>query len=328
MRLSKIPQSSLSFSRLGLGSLTVSQAQSYRPPEALPPLFQAAYDAGITWLDTAQQYENYQQLAPGLAAVPEMQVVSKTYAASKEEAKAAIEEARQQLNRDVIEVFMLHEQESKGTLNGHLEAFEALVEAREQGLIHAVGVSTHAKAVVDALRLAREGDPSDWPIDPLYQEAQILFALCNPTGIGLLDASAEAMAAALKAAHDAGLFIMGMKLYAGGHLLARRDDALRYALAADFVDVWCVGMKSLDEITINSQAFLGQPRDPEAWERSAKVPRQLKISDWCIGCGACLPHCKSKALWLENGTLKHDPSLCTLCSYCAHACRDFAIKII
>ena len=56
-----------------------------------------------------------------------------------------------QLDMDVLDIFLLHEQESRLTLRGHREALEYYLNEREKGRIRAVGVSTHNIEVVRAI---------------------------------------------------------------------------------------------------------------------------------------------------------------------------------
>lgn len=109
-----------------------------------------ALENGINFIDTAQYYQNYEVIREGIAlyrersgaAAEEPVICSKTYAWNRELAQAAVDEARSALNRDVIDIFMLHEQESMDTLRGHAEALEYLYECRDRGIIRAVGIST------------------------------------------------------------------------------------------------------------------------------------------------------------------------------------------
>ena len=133
-------------SRIAMGSLTVSGMQAALPTEEAARVLAYAFDCGINFIDTAQYYANYDIIREALRICksPEDVVVStKTYAYSKELAVLAVEEARRELDRDVIDIFMLHEQESYDTMRGHREAYEYLLECRACGIIRAVGASTH-----------------------------------------------------------------------------------------------------------------------------------------------------------------------------------------
>jgi hypothetical protein len=169
------------------------------------------------------------------------------------------------MDLDVIDLFLLHEQESTLTLDGHREAFAYFHEQKEKGLIRAIGISTHAVEPVQALTQARQGHADalwrDLDIG-LYREADVIHPLLNWRGLGLIDGTAEEMVLATRAAADAGLGLYGMKMLGGGHFLHEFDTALAFALAQDQMAAYAVGMQSEAEIDMNIALFSGLAVDP------------------------------------------------------------------
>ena len=164
--MSELPKRNLTkrlppITRLAVGSLTVGPLQANLPVERAGEVLSYAFDRGINFLDTAQYYRNYEHIRAGLRKCrhPEdVMISSKTYAYDRAGALEAVDEARRALDRDVIDLFMLHEQESIHTLRGHREALDTLFALREKGVIRAVGISTHHVAAVEGvLQLAEEG---------------------------------------------------------------------------------------------------------------------------------------------------------------------------
>ncbi len=173
----------------------------------------------------------------------------------------------------------------------------------------------------------RSDSSDDFSIPAIYREADFVFALLNQTGIGLLDGSWQEMEQAARAAERSGLGVLGMKLFAGGHLLSQRAQAVKAALSLDFVTSWSVGMGSQAEIDVNLDWFCGREPDQNSLELTASKPRRLVIEYWCAGCGNCVARCRSQALYLRGGRAEVDHSKCILCSYCAASCPYYAIKI-
>ncbi len=337
-------------SRLAIGSLTVSGMQAALPKDKAARVLAYAFDCGINFIDTAQYYANYDLIRAALdiCKTPEEVVVStKTYAYSKETAEAAVEEARRALDRDVIDIFMLHEQESYDTLRGHREAYDYLLECRERGIIRAVGASTHHVALVKGLlRLLDEGVPVD-VCHPLY----------NKAGIGIADGSADEMGAALETAHARGIGIFGMKALGGGHLCGSAEDALRFVLEKPYIDAVAVGMQSADEVDANLRFLTEGKFSAEDKVRLEGKHRTLHVEEYCEGCGACVKRCGEGALRLEEvsataadtpndltsdfareaGIIVEtvyqkyravpDDSKCVRCGYCTKVCPVFALKI-
>ena len=313
-----------------------------------------AFDSGINMTDTAQYYENYDIIRAGLKKCrhPENVLVStKTYAYSRALAVEAVEEARRELDRDVIDIFMLHEQESYDTLRGHMEALEYLLECREKGIVRAVGASTHHVSLVRGIMKLRERDGITLDVcHPLY----------NKEGIGIADGTERDMAEAVSKLHGMGVGIYAMKALGGGHLSGSAEDALGYVLSKDYIDSVAVGMQSREEVDANINFLLcGSFSAADKVKLSAKH-RSLHVEDYCEGCGSCVRRCASGALTLvpaddadgnnssageaftdeflaESGIAsgekvqkmraKPDDTKCVRCGYCTKVCPVFALKI-
>jgi len=326
-------RSGIAVSRLCLGTLTISPAQAALSVEAGAELISYACSQGITFLDTAELYGNYEMIRLALKRCTNRPVIcSKSYAYDRSSAQLSLENARRALDLDVIDLFLLHEQESLMTLNGHEAAFAYYLEARDRGLIRATGISTHAVEPVKALAGAVANDDALWTEQGVspgpWREADVIHPLLNMSGIGLLDGSAADMEEAVRRAHQAEIGIYGMKMLGGGHLLSRFQEAVDYVLGLDCADAYAVGMQSQDEIDVNIALFENRPVDPAKLASAHSRTRRLLISDWCTGCGACVDRCRSGALTIQDGMAVCDESKCTLCGYCATVCRDFVIKVI
>lgn len=335
-------------SRIAMGSLTVSPMQAALPFDEAADVTAYAFDNGINFIDTAQYYENYDIIKAALKRCkdPDGVVIStKTYAYSRSLAVEAVEEARRALDRDVIDIFMLHEQESYATLEGHMPALEYLLECREKGVIRAVGASTHHVALVRGLiRLKNEGYPID-VCHPLY----------NMAGIGIADGGEADMAAAAAELHSMGTGIFGMKALGGGHLSLKAEEAIGFVLSKPFIDAVAVGMQSREEVDANLRLLTEGAFSPEDRTALSSKHRSLHVEDYCEGCGACVRRCGEGALHLEevadgtdtpeydfsaefareNGISVEkkklravpDDKKCVRCGYCTKVCPVFALKI-
>jgi len=341
-------------SKIAVGSLTVSPMQANLPLDEAAAVLAYAFDRGLNFIDTAQYYENYHLIRAALkrCRTPEAVMVStKTYAWNRTLAEEAVEEARRALDRDVIDVFMLHEQESYDTLRGHWEALEYLFECREKGVIRAIGASTHHCALVKGLiRLKLNGFDPD-VCHPLY----------NMAGIGIADGGEADMASALRDAHAMGIGIFAMKALGGGHLCTSAEEALRFVLDQPFIDAAAVGMQSFEEVDANIALLTDGHFSDEQRARLRHKHRTLHVEDYCEGCGACVRRCGEGALRLipadacadeesghdfsadfldaagisagtakENGTKMRaaaDDEKCVRCGYCTKVCPVFALKV-
>ncbi len=332
MERRKLGNSGIEVSRLCYGTLSFCAAQAGLSPEQGGDLLLYAMSRGITFFDTADSYGTYPHIRHAVRHASTLPVIcSKTYAYDRAGAQAAVDRARRETGLDVIDLFLLHEQETTLTLHGHRDAFSYLLECKEKGWIRAIGISTHAIEPVRALTQAVEGQTDglwvDLDIGP-YRYADVVHPLLNVAGIGLLDGSAAAMVQAVRHAHRAGIGVFGMKMLGGGNLLSRFDEAVEFALGLDCVHSYAVGMQSLDEIEMDIALFEGREVPPSAMAAAKARRRRLLIEDWCTGCGACVERCADGAIQLVDGRAQPIPERCLLCGYCASVCRDFAIKVV
>ena len=322
--------------RLALGSLTLSPLQAGSDVERASDTIAYAFSKGINFIDTAEYYENYHIIRRSFEKIKgsdDIVLSTKTYAYDRATAEASVEKARRETGRDVIDIFMLHEQESYDTLRGHMEALEYFFECREKGIIRAVGASMHHVAAVKGVtRLVKNGVPLD-VIHPIY----------NKNGIGIADGTLGEMADAVAEAHSLGIGVFGMKALAGGHLCSSAEEAFDFVLDSGFVDAVAVGMQSETEVDANIEYFTRRSFSGEAKKRLLEKKRRLHVEEYCEGCGMCVERCPVGALSLvanppsevSSGefvrTFTHhaecDNDRCVLCGYCSKVCPMFALKV-
>lgn len=321
MALPKAKIGPLEVTRLCIGSLTVSPMQANLPLERASQVLAYAFDRGIGFCDTAQYYENYDIIGAALKKCksPDNIVISsKTYAYSRELAAEAVEEARKKLDRDVIEIFMLHEQESYETLRGHMEALEYLFECKSRGIIKAVGASMHHIAAVEGVSTLHDRGISLDVIHPIF----------NKAGIGIADGTIEDMVQAVTDCHSRGVGVFAMKSLAGGHLYSSAAEAFDFVLDSGCVDAVAVGMQSEAEIDANMSYFENRSFPKSAEGALKEKKRRLFIEDYCEGCGRCTERCAQGALSVTDGRAQVDMTKCVMCAYCSKVCPLFAIKVL
>jgi predicted aldo/keto reductase-like oxidoreductase len=241
-------------------------------------------------------------------------IATKSYDYTYEGMAKSVEEARQGLDRDVIDIFMLHEQESILTFRGHAPAYQFLLEAKAKGVIKAVGTSTHSVAMVEAAAMLPEVD--------------VIHPLFNRRGIGLVDGTAEQMSRAITVAGEAGKGIYGMKALGGGHLNRTAQEEFAFVLSHPQIHAVAVGMKSVSEVAMNYAIFSRGLVSKELVEQVQAEPRVLHVESWCKGCGVCTDHCPAEAMRIIEGRACPDMTRCVYCGYCGARCPDFCIKVI
>ncbi|MBQ7606299.1 MAG: aldo/keto reductase [Firmicutes bacterium] len=317
----RLGKTGLKVSKVGFGVLTMGATQLNLPLDEGAELIRYAMDKGINLFDTAQYYKTYKYLRKALDGTNYEPIISsKCLKPSYEQMTEAIEEARRELNRDVIDIFMLHELISVKEYNFRAGALEALVDAKAKGWIRHIGVSTHYVDVAEMIA------------DKI--EIEILFPLINYKGLGIRDnrnfdgvGTSEAMAAAIKKAALAGKGVFGMKAFGGGNLTGTYRTALDYVYGLPGISAMMIGFgkkREIDDIVSYLDGTMLRDYTPDISKKRIFIDQ----GD-CEGCNACVQRCPSKAIFVnENGLAEVNHDICLTCGYCAPVCPARAIIMI
>lgn len=128
----------VSMPRLGYGTYKVGPEESRRTVET-------ALELGYRLVDTAEMYGNETGVGAAIAAsgLPRDQVFLTTKLwvdhHGRGPARAALEASLERLGTDYLDLFMIHWPSPKQGL--YVETFQAMLEAKEEGLIRSAGVS-------------------------------------------------------------------------------------------------------------------------------------------------------------------------------------------
>lgn len=314
MEIRELGSTGIMVSRMCFGTLTLAPMQKNKSLSESREIFSLAMDLGVNFFDTADLYDNYHQIKQVVELKPDAVICTKSYDYTGSGVRKSLEKCLRSIDRDYVDLYLLHEQESRKTFEGHWEAIEELLKQKDAGKVRAIGISTH--------RVEGVADSCDYP------ELEVVFPLINYTGIGIEDGTRADMEAALVKAKASGKGLFGMKPFGGGNLLQDFDQCFDYILSLDALDAIAFGMQSADEVRYNILRMNGEPIPPGLKESVRQAPKRLLISDWCEGCGACVAKCGQKALHIENGMAKVEHSKCLTCGYCAAVCPMFCIKVI
>ena len=316
MIYNKLGKTDIDVSKVCFGSLTMTPFQSNLSIDEGSNLIKYAYEKGVNFIDTAQLYNNYQYINKALETIPRSKftIATKTYAWNKELAQGALTEALRELNTDYIDIFLLHEQESELTIEGHYEALEYLIKDKEKGFIRAVGISTHrVSGVLGANK---------------FPEIDIIHPILNKKGLGIIDGNVYNMMKSLKESKRLGKGIYSMKPLGGGHLINNLEESFNFLRNLDFIDSIAVGMQSVEEIDCNINLINTGIYPEHLKDKLKNKKRALKIEEYCVACGNCVNRCQQKALRVTNNKVEVDYTKCILCGYCASVCPDFYIKVV
>ena len=299
----------------GFGVLPMGPSQLALPVEEGAKIIKYAYQHGINFIDTAQYYRAYPYISKALESgdMDDFVICSKSLSADYDGMMEAILEARQELNREVIDIFLMHEVRS-GQLEERAQAWEALKDAKAKGLVRAIGLSTHHVDICMAAAAIPELD--------------VVFPLINYAGLGIRKgnqfATKEEMMEAIKVCHAAEKGIFSMKAFGGGSLTANYQEALDYVFSQPEIDSVMIGFGKITEVD-DLLSYLDGTMDKNYNPDVSKKKVHINHED-CEGCGSCKAACPAGAIyWGENGLAEVDHDKCLTCGYCSPVCPVRAV---
>jgi aryl-alcohol dehydrogenase-like predicted oxidoreductase len=158
------------------------------PQEEANRIVAEAVERGVSYFDVAPSYGNAQDIL-GPALKPhraKVYLACKTQHRTKNEALADLKNSLRLLHTDYFDVYQMHgvKPEEVDTVLGPGGAVEALAEAKQQGLVRNIGITTHFDAA--AVRLIES-----FPFDTLLFPVNWACRLKNGLSTAALEAAAK-----------------------------------------------------------------------------------------------------------------------------------------
>ncbi len=311
MKYNQLGKTGINVSELCLGLLPLGPLQKNITAEECVKIIRRAMSGGVNFFDTAEMYHTQKYLGEALCADRSRAVIAtKSTAFTYDDMARSVERSLQELNTDYIDIYHLHAaRPGPEIFTDRSEALRCLHHYKRQGVIRAVGLATHNRLAVEAAA-ARD-------------DVDIIFALINKRGFGLVDGTVEEMTRAIAAAAAAGKGVYAMKALGGGNLISEYNEAITFVRGLPGVSSVAIGSVSEQEIQDNIRLFSGQ----EVFPPVPKNKRIFIFSPICKGCSACAIACHNDAITVIDCKAQVDPARCLLCGYCGSACPVFAIRI-
>ncbi len=240
----------LKICRLGFGTGSHGGSVQRRlGRDGLSRLIRYAYDKGITYIDTAENYRIHTMLRDAIKPLPrEKLFIQSKMRGVPDKPAEAIDRYRKELGTDYIDSLLLHCRMSKTWDTDSRKAMDALSQAKAKGIIRAHGVSCHG---IDAL--TRTADV-DW--------AEVVIVRINPQGAcidtrdpkrGYGKSTAADVPPALKQVrrlHARQCGTIAMKVIGNGTFTkpADREKSIRFVMQCGLLDAAAIGFKNTAEI--------------------------------------------------------------------------------
>ena len=277
MRLGK---TNLKVNKNGFGALPIQRRNEADSIEILT----AAYDAGIDFYDTARFYtDSEQKLGKAFEDVREnIYIASKTGMETVEEFWNDLETSLKELRTDYLDLYQFHNISFCPKAEDDL--YKAMLEAKEQGLIRHIGITTHK------ITIANEALDSG-----LYETLQYPFSYL----------SGDEELKLVKRCEDLDVGFIAMKAMGGG-LIKNSKASFAYINQFDNVlPIW--GIQKLTELNEFLSYDESTVLDDEL--KSAIENDKKELGDnFCRGCGYCMPCpeeinislCCRMSLWIRR----------------------------
>ena len=148
----------------------------------------AALDAGINFIDTAEGYDDSEEICGKALSARRKDVIIATKVGprslSKDAMQAACEKSLRRLQTDYIDLYQIHWPSRAIPLS---ETWEALERLRDEGKIRAIGVSNFGVGDLADLRAVGRAETNQLPYNLLWRAIEYDIApVCHKDGTGIL----------------------------------------------------------------------------------------------------------------------------------------------
>jgi len=275
MKYRKLGRTKLETSIIGMGGGAFAGKE--KTSELAYNVIKTSVEKGINLLETAEDYGE-EKLS---SAVKEMRntiiLVSKSFSSTKDEMEKSIEKSLKKLHTDSIDIYMMHTVDSIDSLNFRIRngALEALKEARKDGKINWIGITTHnISTAIEAIK-TNEFDVIEVPYCIGAYETEKVFEYTKKYNIGVI--AMRPLGGGILVDRSKNNKIMNMK------------NALEYVLSNKNISCALVGMSSVEHVKENTMIVDSLQFSKIKRNKIEKEVERLLGKNFCRGCLACMP---------------------------------------
>ena len=251
--------------RVGFGGIPIQRISQEDTNKVIDELEKC----GVNFIDTARGYTvSEEYLGNALKGRREkFYIATKSMSRDYESMKRDIEISLKNLQTDYIDLYQMHNVKPAeyDTLFGEDKAYRALLEAKEQGKIKHIGITSHGLETVEKAVESDKFETIQFPYNIVENQADEVF----------------------KRAYEKGVGTIVMKPLAGGAI----DDgtlAMKYLLSREYIDVAIPGMDNPQQVIENTDVLQNYELTEEDNKKIAKIKSELG-TNFCRRCEYCLP---------------------------------------
>ena len=258
-------KTNMKIKRVGFGGIPIQRITQEDTNKVVDELI----NQGVNFIDTARGYTVSEEYI-GNALVGRREkfyIATKSMSRNYEDMKKDIEISLKNLNTDYIDLYQIHnlKADEYDTIFDDNKAYKALLEAKEEGKIKNIGITSHS---LDTIKKAVEDEKFatiQFPYNIVEDQADEVF----------------------RKAHEKGIGTITMKPLAGGAI----DDgalAIKYILSKDYIDVAIPGMNTVEQVIENVSVINNIVLDDEDNKKIEKIRKELS-GNFCRRCEYCMP---------------------------------------
>lgn len=263
MEMIRLGRTGLNVSKNGFGALPVQRVGM----EEACRILRRAFEGGINYFDTARFYtDSEEKIGMALSDVRDRIIIStKTMATTVEGFWQDLHTSLSLMKTDYVDIYQFHNPAFCPKPGDGTGLYEAMLEAKEKGMIRHIGFTNHRLAVAEEAVRSGLYDTLQFPFSYLAGEKEeALVHLCAELDVGFIC----------------------MKALAGG-LITRSDVAYAYLAQYPVAPIW--GIQRMSEL----EEFLSYNDNPPTLteERLSYIEKERRelAGDFCRGCGYCMP---------------------------------------
>lgn len=257
-------RTNITVNKNGFGALPIQRVSV----EQAKNILLKAYTNGVRFFDSARAYsDSEEKMGIAFHDIREhLYISTKTMATTVEEFWQDLETSLQKLQTTYIDIYQFHNPDFCPKPNDGTGLYEAMLEAKKQGLIHYIGITNHRLHI--ACEAVESGlyDTLQFPFSYLASpKEEELVTLCKEKNVGFIC----------------------MKALSGG-LITRSDVAYAYLNQFDNVlPIWGIQKESeLDEFLSYQE---NTPTLVAEIKELIEHDRKELAGEFCRGCGYCMP---------------------------------------
>lgn len=264
MRKTMLGRTGFMVSHSAFGCLPIQRVST----EDAGALLRKAYEAGITFYDTARAYsDSEEKIGLALGGVRERIVIAtKTVARDADALWADLRKSLAMLRTDVIDVYQFHNPPFVPRPGGEDGLYDAVLEARARGMIRHIGITQHSLALAEEALGSGLYDTIQYPFNHLASKEEEAFVRrCAEENVGFIC----------------------MKALSGGLI---SDATIPFSFLQEFpqaVPIW--GFQHMWELEQLLALEENPPSLNEGMQQRIEDDRTELAGAFCRSCGYCMP---------------------------------------